>query len=177
MGRDKAALIIGNQPLWQHQLATLRDAGADEFLISGRSDGPYATAGVPVIADEQPELGPLGGLVSSLRRAQHEWVLVLAIDLPLMTPAFLRQLVEDAAATKRGVLPQSPSGWEPLAAVYPRACLQPAEACLERRELSLQNFASRAEAEGLLIAHPITGAESQLFLNLNTEDDLRRLPG
>jgi molybdopterin-guanine dinucleotide biosynthesis protein A len=128
-----------------------------------------------VIADEQPGLGPLAGLVSSLRRAQHEWVLALAIDLPLMTPAFLRQLVEDAAVTKRGVLPQSTSGWEPLAAVYPRACLQLAEACLERRELSLQNFASRAEAEGLLIAHSITAAESQLFLNLNTEDDLLRL--
>jgi hypothetical protein len=32
-----------------------------------------------------------------------------------------------------------------------------------------------AEAAGLLEAHPVTTAESHLFLNVNTEEDLLRL--
>jgi hypothetical protein len=84
MGFDKATLMIDGKPLWQRQLATLRATQPGELLISGRPDGPYSGEGVPIIVDDVPDAGPLGGLATLLRIAKHPLILVLAIDLPDM---------------------------------------------------------------------------------------------
>jgi molybdopterin-guanine dinucleotide biosynthesis protein A len=66
MGVDKATLVFRGQPLWRHQLDTLRASGAAAVAISGPRDRAYAET-APVIEDDQPGLGPLAGLVAGLR--------------------------------------------------------------------------------------------------------------
>ncbi len=178
MGTDKAALRIGGSPLWERQLTTLRLAGAQEILISGPADGPYAGAGWPIVPDETPGAGPLAGLCSGLRRAAAEWVMPLAIDLPAMTSDFLRRLLEAALATRCGLVPVEESGrLHPLAAVYPRACLDIAEACLGGEDHSLRHFVQRASGEGLLRPYLLAREQVSLFVNLNTPVDLAAFPG
>ena len=172
MGCDKAGVLIDGQPLWQRQLATLRALDPAELFISGRSDGPYAGAGVPIVADEMPGCGPLGGLVTALRRMQCERLLVLAIDLPAMTPEFLASLLGQAARTGCGVLPETGAGIEPLAAVYPRACLPLAEQSLANADRSVQRFVRLAHAQGLLSFRTTSAAEEPLFRNVNAPSDL-----
>ena len=172
MGRDKAGVLIDGEPLWQRQLATLRALDPAELFISGRSDGPYAGAGVPVVADESPGRGPLGGQVTALRRMQCERLLLLAIDLPAMTPAFLASLIAESARTSCGVVPETGAGLEPLAAVYPRACLPLAEQSLATADRSMQRFVKLAHAQGLLSFRTISAAEEPLFRNVNAPSDL-----
>src|SRR5438477_277515 len=105
MGRDKAALIVDGEPLWQRQLATLRATQPAELFISGKSDGPYANCGVEILADEFPDCGPLGGITTALRRCTSERLLVLAVDLPAMTAEFLRTLLDESQRTAAGVIP------------------------------------------------------------------------
>ena len=71
MGRDKAAVLVEGRELWARQLDTLRRTGAGELFISGFSDGPYAAAGLSIIADENVGFGPLGGIVAALRADAH----------------------------------------------------------------------------------------------------------
>ncbi len=172
MGRDKAALLIDGEPLWQRQLATLRATHPAEFFISGKSDGPYAGAGLEIVPDETPGLGPLGGLVAALQRATHPRLLVLAIDLPAMSPDFLATLLDTAPAAGRGVVPADGGWFEPLAAVYPRASLPLARECLLTADHSLQTFVRRAVRRGLLRPRPLADEERPLFRNLNTPGDL-----
>ena len=96
MGRDKSALLVDGEPLWQHQLATLRATQPAELFISGKRDGPYADCGVEILADEFPDCGPLGGIATALRRCQSERLLVLAVDMPAMTAEFLRILLDES---------------------------------------------------------------------------------
>lgn len=172
MGRDKAALLIGSTPLWQRQLATLRAAQPDEILISGRSDGPYAQSGVEIVTDETPGFGPLAGIITGMRRARYDWLLVLAIDLPAMTSAFLRGLIEQAARERRGVVPETASTLEPLAAIYPRSCLPIAVECLASDDRSMRQFCRLAHERGLTSASSITGEDEVLFRNVNSPADL-----
>src|SRR5205823_5696774 len=88
MGMDKALLRAPDgdsspQLLWQRQLQTLRALEPAEILISG-PPRPGFPAGVPCIRDRLPGCGPLGGLATCLARVATPWLLVLAIDLPLM---------------------------------------------------------------------------------------------
>ena len=172
MGRDKAGVLIDGQPLWQRQLATLRAVHPHELFVSGKPDGPYAGAGVEILPDNFPGLGPLAGLEAALRRASHPLVLVLAIDLPAMTADFLSSLVRHAAASATGCLPRADRWFEPLAAVYPRACLPLAEACLRDADRSMQRFVRLAVEQGFMGVRELPDGERALFKNLNEPGDL-----
>ncbi len=171
MGRDKAGLIIDGQPLWQRQLATLGATDPAELFISGKPGGPYAEAGVPIVIDAQPGLGPLAGLAAALHHARHESLVVLAIDLPAMTAVFLSALQRIATAAGRGVVPKSEEWFEPLAAIYPRRCLPLVEECLRGEDHSLQHFVRLAVQEGHLAVFQITQENGSLFQNLNQPSD------
>jgi molybdopterin-guanine dinucleotide biosynthesis protein A len=172
MGSDKAAVEIGGEPLWRHQLGTLRAVGPREILISGKVDGPYAGAGVEIVRDTIPDCGPLSGIEAVLARAAHPLVLVLAIDLPAMTAEFLRAVVKEAHDRRCGVVLHRCARFEPLAAVYPQGALPLARECLRSGDCSLQNFVRLAIGQGLLHTREPRLDEERLFLNLNTLTDL-----
>jgi molybdopterin-guanine dinucleotide biosynthesis protein A len=172
MGRDKAGLVIGGQPLWQRQLSTLQATGAAEIFISGHLDGPYAATELEIVTDEAPGLGPLSGLAAALRHAHHDMLLVLAIDLPAMPADYLRTLLEESAARACGIVPQGADWPEPLAAVYPRACVPLVERALLSPDRSMQRFVREAAECGLIALRPIEAEEQRYFQNVNAESDL-----
>jgi len=172
MGRDKAGVIVDGVALWQRQVATLRRLAPAELFISGRTDGPYARAGVEIVPDLTPGRGPLSGLEAALRRATQELVLVLAIDLPAMTSEFLSHLVSHGVSGELGAVPRLDGWFEPLAAVYPRRCLPLVRDCLRSDDLSMQGFVGRAIAGGFVRAKEVSPADTALFRNVNTPGDL-----
>jgi molybdopterin-guanine dinucleotide biosynthesis protein A len=172
MGRDKAGVVVGGEPLWQRQLATLCTCGPRELFISGRPEGPYAGAGAEVIADATPGLGPLAGLEAALRRANCPLVLVLAIDLPAMTAEFLSSLIREAARDEIGGVPSDGDFLEPLAAVYPRTCHELAAECLQSNDRSMRHFIRLATERGQLRPRPLSPDERLLFKNVNRPEDL-----
>ncbi len=190
MGRDKSALPVNGEPLWQHQLAILRATEPAQLFISGKSDGPYADCGVEILADEFPDCGPLGGIVTALRRCTSDLLLVLAVDMPAMTAGFLRTLLDQSQRTAMGVVPSvaadgrrrariafssdedEQAHLEPLAAVYPRAALVVADECLRTGERKLETFVRALEAQGIAIIRPVEAGEAALFTNWNSPGDV-----
>lgn len=172
MGSDKAALIVAGTPLWQRQLEKLRATGADEVFISGRKDGPYAQAGVPIVEDLTPGAGPLAGFEAALRHARNHWLLVLAVDLPDVPVAFLSQLVRDSMASNAGLVPSREEWLQPTAAVYSRDALPLVEECLKSDNRSLRRFFRLAHKRGFATVRPISEAEQAHFRNLNAPADL-----
>jgi molybdopterin-guanine dinucleotide biosynthesis protein A len=181
MGRDKSALPVNGEPLWQRQLAVLRATDPVEIFISGKSDGPYAGCGVEILTDEIPDCGPLGGIATALRRCKSERLLVLAVDMPAMTAEFLRTLLNESSRTGKGVVPavaadgRRRADFEPLAAVYSRPALAIADECLRSGERKLETFVRRLEAAGHVIAGPVIGGEVPLFENWNAPADVSEL--
>ena len=172
MGQDKAGLEFEGVPLWKRQLATLRATSPAELFISGRMDGPYANTGIETVPDEQSGLGPIGGIVAALRRMKTNHLLVLAIDLPAITPEFLLGLLAVSWA-HRGVVPILDDRFEPLAAVYPRRSLAHAEDCLHGPNRSLRHFATHAVSADLVMGWVIDAEKRFLFRNLNSPGDIK----
>src|SRR5690606_26639586 len=141
------------------------------LLISGRPGVDYAVPDARMVFDPVADAGPLAGLVAVLTAARHSRVLVLAVDLPRVTAAFLRHLVAYGAG-RTGVVPQGERGWEPLAALYPKTLLREATAALHRGDHSLQTLALRAEQTGLIARMPLAAEEMRLLTNWNRPEDL-----
>ena len=171
MGRDKALLTLPDgHTLWEHQRETLGALEPAEWFVSGswREGFPLD---LPWLADEVPERGPLAGIAAALQKMSSPRLVVLAVDLPAMTTAFLRALMRNGGDA--GVVPQRPDGFfEPLAAVYPKSAAESAAKNLRRENLALQPFVRALVVDGLAKAHPITATEAGLFANWNSPDDL-----
>lgn len=167
MGRDKALLEIDGKPLWRHQLATLQKLSPAQLMLSGRQceKGDYE-----IVTDELPDAGPLAGVAAGLRRCRTPRLVVLAVDLPDVTAEFLWSLLDDCGSSF-GIVPRSPEGFEPLAAIYPVACASFAMAALHDGQFSMQNFVRHALEQGWLRERTLLPAELRLFTNLNTPAD------
>jgi len=174
MGRDKALLPVppSGEPLWERQLDLLSRLGPEELLWSGplRVGVPAA---VREIRDPIADAGPLAGISACLEASRSDLLVVLAIDLPAMTGAFLRGLLARAACGW-GVVTQGEGGgsFEPLAAVYPRSLAPLAAERLARGEYALHGFIREGIDQGALEVVSLRAGENAFFRNLNTPDDL-----
>lgn len=174
LGRDKAFLDWGGVPLYVAQLRKLASLSPARLWLStrGEQNFPEVLGGVHRIRDERPDLGPLGGLLSALSASEADRLLVLAVDLPQMEPGYLAALL----GRETGSVPRGDRGWEPLAAVYPRAAmLALVREAVAAERLRLQDLLDLAAARGLVEAVPIAATEARLFANLNTPADLEAL--
>src|ERR1700720_4344292 len=90
MGKDKATLLFGGNPLWQTQIGLLRKLEPMELLVSARTDPSWRPADVKFVSDNSPSRGPLSGLIASLAGIRTSHLLALAIDMPLMSETYLR---------------------------------------------------------------------------------------
>lgn len=177
MGRDKALLPhpVSGRPLLEHQAALLRTLpGCAELLLSAPPERGYALdgplAGARLVADVAPDCGPLAGLAAGLAVATTTRLLVLAVDLPFITPEFLSRLLAAGVAAPR----HANGTFEPLCAVYPVAeeSRAAATAAIALRELSLQRLLGAACGSGWIRALPISAADRPFFANWNTQEDV-----
>ncbi|HVN08036.1 MAG TPA: molybdenum cofactor guanylyltransferase [Patescibacteria group bacterium] len=174
MGSPKALLEIGGRPLIARAVALLQSVCSAVTVVG--SPAPYEHLGFAAIPDECAQIGPLGGILTALGRTTSDWNLIVACDLPYLTPEWLRYLASRAARSRaRVVLPQGPSGSEPLCAVYHREAVVAIRAAVAQGRLKV----TRA-LEGLPI-ETVTPAEilpfdprGVLFQNLNTPEDFER---
>jgi molybdopterin-guanine dinucleotide biosynthesis protein A len=130
--------------------AVLEGLGLAIVLVGAREG--YCRLGIEAVEDEPPGIGPLGGLVALMRRADAQPVLALACDMPFVSSALVERLLRaphDAAI----VAPRRDDRWEPLCARYDAArVLAPALARARSSDHSLQRLLNEAGAVALTLA-------------------------
>lgn len=131
----------------------------------------------PVIEDVYPGRGPLAGIHAALTASTTELNLILAVDLPLVTEALLRFLIEQAGSCAATVtVPRIAGGYQPLCAVYRRAFAPVAQAALEsgnnKIDALFPTTTLRVLEESELNRFAFHAA---MFENLNSPEDLRRV--
>jgi len=172
MGQPKALLEYAGQPLWKVQIEKLQALDPDELFISIPRELALPSGPWRVLHDEKAGLGPLAGLHAALQAMTGEWLVVLAVDLPGMTAAFLRNLHETAEAKDCGLIPQLEGFYEGLAAIYPRSLADLCRTHLASNDRSLQRFAREAIANGQLSVYPVAEENRPLFRNVNRPTEL-----
>jgi molybdenum cofactor guanylyltransferase len=172
MGQDKATLVFHAKPLWQTQVDLLRKVEPKEIFVSAQTDPPWRPAEVQFVCDEPPSRGPLSGLAATLGQIRTGHLLALAVDMPLMTGAYLRSLC-DRIEAGCGVLPMIGDRAEPLAAIYPKSAQVDFVAALSGKKFSLQSLTKKLVELGKLRRLHVTPEDGELFRNFNEPLDVQ----
>ena len=185
MGRPKALLPAGGETFVGRIVRTLRAAGAGRVLVvapAGDLAARIASALArhrpppPVVANPDPARGQLSSLLVGLEAVDRpgvEAVLVTLVDVPLVTAATVRALLDrhrrTGAPIVRPARPDGPGHGHPV--IFGRALF----AALRRADPASGAKpvvrAHEAEAEDVVVADP--GA----FTDIDTPDDYRRAFG
>ncbi len=183
LGGSKCDRDVGGRTLLERSLDLAQAVADDVVLLTGPARRPGAgldlalagRPGVRCVADGEDLLGPLAGLSAGLAAARCEWAVLLACDMPFVTPAAVAALARRASRCEAdAVVIRTPAGLAPMPALYHRRVLAALAARRGVADLSLQGLLAavpRREAGPDELGEALDG---RLLDNVNTPDDLER---
>jgi molybdopterin-guanine dinucleotide biosynthesis protein A len=176
MGKDKALLDFGGQPLIQHLLVRLNSL-AQETIITTNHPDRYRFLNLPLIPDVIPDRGALGGLYTSLLAASHPLVAIVACDMPFASLKILQACRDMLMAEPDldAVIPGSEHGLEPLHAVYRcDPCLPAVKAALDAGQWKVISWHPEVNVR-VLPPEQIARLDPHgtAFENINTPEELK----
>ncbi|MFO7894290.1 MAG: molybdenum cofactor guanylyltransferase [Longimicrobiales bacterium] len=199
-GSPKALATVGGARIIDRVIEALRPVAPD-VIISANEPELFADLGLPTYPDERPDLGPLGGIYTTLLRAREAGrpgILAVACDMPFPSVALLALLRRgafgpggDSATVDTGdsgwrwgwgerpdiVVPGSrgPRGVEPLFAAYSTACLPAIDAALAEGDRRMIGFHERVRVHTIPLDEVAAVCDpARAFLNVNTPEDRDR---
>jgi molybdopterin-guanine dinucleotide biosynthesis protein A len=172
MGTDKAFVEYEGRTLLARALDLARSVSDDVRIVgSTQTFAPFA----PVVEDVFCDCGPLGGIHAALQASQTELNLMLAVDTPYVSWAFLQYLISRAESAPEAavVVPRGNEGWQPLCGIYRREFARAAEHALRAGQNKIDRLFDQVRTR-VLDQEELEGAgfSPAIFRNLNTPEEL-----
>jgi len=140
MGTDKATFEVDGIAMADRVCTAARDAGASEVLLIGSTQAKAKKLSGTWKKDSYPGEGPLGGVITALRVATHNNVVVLSCDMPFLTPAVVSSLVRGLSDAQAAVGRTDRLNW--LCAAWDTSeCLKTLESVWKRKERAVHRAA------------------------------------
>ena len=173
MGTSKALLPFGKETMLQRVVRLLAGVVSPIVVVAAVDQPlPELPDEVIVARDEQEGHGPLEGLRAGLKSlpAEIETAYVTSCDVPLLEPAFVREMLAladgfDIAVMEIDGLPH------PLSAVYRRSVLPHVEDLLAANRLRPVFLFERVKTRRVRPAEITADPELRTLRNLNTRAD------
>jgi molybdenum cofactor guanylyltransferase len=172
MGADKAFLEWNGRSLLARALDLAGSVACDVRIVGSRKKfAEFA----PVVEDGFRDCGPLAGIHAALRASVTEINLMLAVDMPFASGAFLRYLLGQArrAAEAAVIVAKTGGRWQPLCAIYRPEFGVLAENALRAGQNKIGILFDRVPVR-VIEENELkdAGFSFNIFRNLNTPDDL-----
>ena len=171
MGRNKALLELAGDSVLDHVIRAALAVASSVRLVGNEPD-TYRRYALEMVPDRWLDSGALGGIGTALSASRSERTLVLACDIPLVTPSLLRFLVANVSNHDVVVPETTNEGLHPLTAVYSSRCLPFIETCVRERRLRVVSFFDQVRVRRLGEAElRAAGHDPGQLMNLNTPED------
>ncbi|MEM6107302.1 molybdenum cofactor guanylyltransferase [Mycobacterium sp. 050272] len=174
MGRDKATLPGpgGAATMAEYVVGVVAQRCEPVFVVAAPGQPLPTLATAHVIRDEIQGLGPLPATGRGLRAAAEagaQFAFVCAVDMPLLTPELIDELMALATKTDAEVVVPWDGRSHFLAAVYRTALADRIDALVAAGERRMSALIDASDAQQIVLP------DSRALTNVNTDAELRAL--
>lgn len=168
-GRDKAWVTLAGMPLLAHAVTRLAPQ-VDRLAINSNNPAEqFADLGLPVLPDNIPGFaGPLAGMHAGLQHYPDDWLIGVAVDLPGIPDDLVARL--RAGIGEKLCAYASDGRRHALAILFRPGAAGPVRAYLDNGGRRVGEFLA-AHGAAVPFNRP---QDRNLFINLNTPEELRR---
>lgn len=172
-GRPKGLHTVGGRRIVDRVADALRAMSPEIVVVSNAIDAASWIPGVRAVPDVRAERGSLVGIHTALTCAADD-VFVVAWDMPFVTADLLGFIGERAQRAAFAVVPEGPSGLEPLCAWYSARALPFLTAAIDAGDFRLTSMLATLPSYDRIPLADVTrvGDPARLFFNVNTPNDL-----
>ena len=171
-GAVKALMPLGDKPLLSHVIDRVQPQVGKLLLSVERPSDAFNAFGLPQIADQEPDGGPLGGLLAALQEIDPgcDLLLLVPCDAPFIPSDLAVKLLDRALACARPVAVVCfESEIQPTFSIWSRNILPRLEcAVLETGMAGIKQFLGVIEYAEL----DWPSSEPSPFFNINDQDAL-----
>ncbi len=169
MGVDKATFEIDGVSMANRVSIAALEAGATQVLIIGGTASRAKSINGTWKKDGYPGEGPLGGIITALKYADNDSVVVLSCDMPFITSAVISSLANGLKDAQATVGRTDRLNW--LCAAWSKdECLSTLQSVWKRNERAVHRAAVLLDvAEVPVPANAVRNINS--FVDLNPSDE------
>ncbi len=172
MGRDKATLVLDNEPLIQRVYGVVREALNNTIVVSNNLK-VMPGMNIPIIKDVVAVQSPLAGIASALMYTGADYVFALACDMPFLSVNAIKYMLDNISGQDI-IIPETEKGYEPLHAIYGRSCISYMLTCIERGRHRIADIFPYLSVS-MLKESPLFFCDGvSVFTNINTEEEFEK---
>jgi molybdenum cofactor guanylyltransferase len=164
MGSDKATFEVDGVAMANRVSKAAESAGASEILLIGGTQARAKKLVGTWKKDTYPGEGPLGGVITALKCAENDSVVVLSCDMPFITDSVIASLVRGLNDAQASVGRTDRLNW--LCAAWSKdECLNTLQSVWKRNERAVHRAAVLLDVAEV----PVPAVAVR---NINTPEDL-----
>jgi molybdenum cofactor guanylyltransferase len=174
-GQNKARLLIQGETILDRLIRLLRDF-FNPLLIVTNQPRDYLDEGITLVTDLVELRSSLTGIYTGLFYSPRPHAFITGCDMPFLKRELLELILKNLEDRWDVVVPVTSEGFQPLAAIYSRRCLEPIAAQLAEGKLKVTQFFPEVKIKKIPESSVReVDPELESFFNINTPADLDRL--
>lgn len=172
-GADKAFFELGGRPMIRRVLDLFCRMFPETMLVTN-DPLTHLQWEVNLFSDLFPAKSSLTGIHTGLFYARTPWIFIAACDTPFLRKSVVEMVLSEIEPGAAAVMPQTPSGLEPLCALYSKDSLPVVEQHIRQEKFKIQRVfrnlrIKKIPADRVMEADP----ELESFFNINTAAELK----
>ena len=161
-GADKGLLTFEGRPLIEHVIQQVAPQVDDIIISANRNTEEYHRYSNRVVTDnDDGYLGPLSGILSCLPHCAHEFVLIVACDMPALPKDLAQRLLANIGSNAACIA--TVDGQHQLALLIHKDLTDSLQQQLDKDQLSLIRW-----VQSLAYSTASFDGAAEMFANLNT---------
>lgn len=173
-GSDKGLMPLAGQTMVSHVIARIKPQVDELFINANREVARYQHFDLPVLTDQHAKfIGPLAGFQLGLKHAQHDYVLTVPCDAPLVDEQLADRLL--AALQEHDVdivVAKSDGHTHPVFCLCKKSALTSLETFIDQGNRKVSLWQKSLSYFELDMSAPNADGMTESFININTTETL-----
>ena len=172
LGEEKGLCTFNKKPLVEYAIEVLKPVCGNILISANNNLDQYKKYGFPVVTDEIKDAGPLGGIMTCLKRSVTRHNLVLSCDTPFVETSIFIELLKQIKNYQVVAPSHETFLVEPLCAYYATNVLSEIESAIDKGEFKMMNLLKRVRFKSVPFDNNSAFLSGVTFLNINYREDL-----